>query len=593
MLKRFVLVICVLALAACVEAPESSSTSPTGSDMGTSDLGGDDAEADARAEPDLSGCECAPIIGQVLSSCEDECQYTCAEGFNQCPGEDLVCVPDDVDDPSNGTDDNCDGVVGIVDDAVFVSVDGLADDDNDGLTGLSPVQTLGRAVEVLEAEGRARVILQRGNYPGNLVVDSSVRLEGGWTIDNGIWSPAQGTRSTIFGDDAERPTLTISLDQPSENVTLSNIELEGADAESPGQSVFTLFIRGVQDPEQLVVENVRVVGGTAGDGEDGDDGVPGEDGKTGATGGSESNEQVTPGGEGGAAPSCAAVDFMKGGSGGDSSRIADHGQAGSVGQASEQNGSPGGVGGDGGCNSGISIGDCTFGSRDGSSGAPGRRGDGGTRGSQLNVSSSINLSGEFPVFVPKTLQSGENGKPGSGGGGGGGGGSTSGATAPSGGGGGSGGCGGGGGAAGLQGGASVAILVQDSTVDLSTVEVEMGQAGAGGAGGDGAAGGCGGAGGGVISPSSGGISPGPAGSGGDGGPGGNGAGGDGAPGGPSYGVYVVGSTITEPDTLFESNPAPRGERGEAGESTNCGQAEADDGQDGEDGAVEKIFSRSE
>jgi hypothetical protein len=106
--------------------------------------------------------------------------------------------------------------------------------------------------------------------------------------------------------------------------------------------------------------------------------------------------------------------------------------------------------------------------------------------------------------------------------------------------GGTGGCGGNAGGGGQPGGSSIALLVLDAEVTLTSVTLTAGQAGNGGVGGSGQSGGGPGAGG--MLGSGVGSSPPPSCTGGSGGAGGNGGPGGGGQGGHSLGIAFQGTT---------------------------------------------------
>lgn len=162
-----------------------------------------------------------------------------------------------------------------------------------------------------------------------------------------------------------------------------------------------------------------------------------------------------------------------------------------------------------------------------------------------------------------------------------------------GGGGGGGGCGGNPGAGGQQGGASIGLLLDDSTDprDPVTTTIVVGQGGVGGRGGSGGAGGTGGSG------ASGGgghyygvcidnvQQPGSGGKGGDGGQGGAGGGGAGGNGGPSIGIALTDNSPMpgSSDGIYLGKPGTGGPAGSGGADPNCTGARGADGVGGGSG----------
>ena len=241
---------------------------------------------------------------------------------------------------------------------------------------------------------------------------------------------------------------------------------------------------------------------------------------------------------------------------------------------------------------------------DGGTGSPGNPGACGTSGG----GPSPDAKGTFSGITWTSTQggSGDSGQVGSGGGGGGSGGMATVVGGPDipglpGGGGGGGGCGGNGGAGGRQGGASIPLVLSQSTITGLDVDNAL-IPGPGGTGGNGASGGKGGPGGAGDPGPKGhqthveqalycsGNAPGSGGKGGAGGQGGAGSGGAGGNGGPSSGIALVNSSNNYSSVvIYPTQPGTKGSGG-AGGNNSSSQCTGAGGHDGVLGASDLILT---
>lgn len=271
----------------------------------------------------------------------------------------------------------------------------------------------------------------------------------------------------------------------------------------------------------------------------------------------------------------------------------------SIGKDGEKSGT---VSGGGGGQRGTSGCACSNRSGGDAGGGPeGGKGNPGVCGTQGGVS-NLDAKGSFAgtVWAPNRGGTGIEGQVGSGGGGGGSGGfgvvfpPTTDYPGYPGGGGGGGGCGGPGGTGGEQGGASIPLVLLNSSVaGLADANVLI--PGPGGRGGNGATGARGGTGGQGASGRTGirwqigkaacsGTVPGFGGKGGNGGQGGAGAGGAGGNGGPSFGIALVSSPAFSAGgiTIYPAQPGEGGTLGTGGQNDGF-QCKGGDGQAGRSG----------
>jgi hypothetical protein len=417
--------------------------------------------------------------------------------------------------------------------AVFVSPDG--DDDDDG-TMTDPVATFARAVE-LATEDEKIVVACSGDYDEEVVIDAGVRVYGSFDCDDD-WAYAPDEPSVVAPGTSG---FALQVRDASGEVVIEDVQFVARDAVAPGESSVAGF---VSESARVTLRRVVL---EARSGAAGDDGMnPGF-----ASQFPEVTElqgidgDVTSGGEK-LACECPGGATSTAGSGGGL------GEDGDIGLPDHTD--PGGEGGN-------ALAQCSGGGglASGQPGAPGPSPDDASGAALLGM---LDAGG----FVPSGGANGEHGAPGQGGGGG------AGKTAGGGGSGGCGGCGGRGGPGGQGGGASIALLVFESTVTIEASELVAND---GADGGDGAAGEMGqqqfGGGGDGFGVGDGGCD------GGNGGIGGNGASGGGGAGGISAGVVWAGDAepvIDEETSIEVGDPGGGGEGGTPGDNDGIdGEAE--------------------
>jgi hypothetical protein len=384
-------------------------------------------------------------------------------------------------------------------------------------TKAAPVATITRGLDLAVATGMPLVRVAAATYNENVLLRDDVSITGGFMLPG--WTRNSGDYSTI---EAIAPAFRQA---GVAKATYTGLVFQAPTATGPGLPSIGLWLDGCDDLEFVDCSFV------SGDGSTGNTGTTGNAGTTGGGGGfgldgSTNSCWVAGGGTNGTGSGTVG----NGGSGGDCEGNGATGAAGS-------GGVPGGAGG-------------AFATSCAANGGPGGNGTNGTTGAfGANGSGGVSTVGGVSGggWVAATANPGLTGATGGiGGGGGGGGGSynqiplCSGDGGGGGGGGGAGGSSGQGGGGGQGGGASIAVLLFDSSptfdADCRFQSGRGGQGGVGGQGGSGGAGGARGAGG------SGGGSgkAGFGGFGGFGGAGGGGGGGQGGPGGPSICLYRAG-----------------------------------------------------
>jgi len=518
-----------------------------------------------------------------------------------------------VDDPDLGTfselatgiiDENCDGIDGVIGNAIFVSRAAAAGGDG---SRARPFDTLGAALTAFPGSGKTYVLVAEGVYREQIQLFEGLQIYGGYSDDflrRDVLQLATIIQSPVVpgtGPDGTVRASNVGL-TPARTV-LAGLYIYGTDAAgaasagNSGASSIGLALTNVGPG--LTVQNNVIRGGHGGEGGRGStgssgfgrqdstqlDGNPGTDGARipGAC-----NNVAILGGTGGVNPSCGSSSARAGGGstcptfninttptqGGQAAFVAPVGNDGAGGfhwSFDQISGS--------GCSHVTESGfPSSIQSNNGSDGGDGIDGVPGSDGQGCNAPFGSILNG---LWSPRSAGGGSPGANGEAGGGGGAGGGTArfrqgpqtcdsheiGAT---GGGGGAGGCGGTGAVAGGTGGASIAVMLSGAAAGptLLNNRIERGLGGRGGDGGFGGPGGRGGRGGFAGGPTS--WSGSSAGKGGDGGNGGDGGSGGGGCGGASYGVLALevavsglsgSNAFTVPDTAGTGGPAGAGGNG--------------------------------
>jgi hypothetical protein len=568
----------------------------------------------------VGGCE--------LSSGRPECRITACTtetvGAQTFEWVDVNTRPDDgcecrrrqgntsVDPPDLGSfdqlaqgvvDENCDGVDGVIGDALFVSRAAALGGDG---SRARPFRTVAAALTAFPGSGKLYILVAEGVYREQVTLFEGVQLYGGYSDDflrRDVLQLATILQSPVLPGAGPQGTVRASgVGLGQARTVLAGFHVYGADAAgsatpgTPGATSVALVLEDVG--ANLIIQNDVVRGGRGGEGGRGGTGQGGFgreastalDGRSGTDGnritGPCTNTFVA-GGAGGVNGTCGTSAAR----GGNSTCPTFDWNATPI-QGGQAEYVPGGRNGAGGfhrsfdqlsgpgCSHVTESGFPTsIQTNNGGDGEDGADGNPGGDGLGCRAGFGTVLAG---VWTPADAGAGGDGTHGEAGGGGGAGGGTArfgdfndcpdheiGAT---GGGGGAGGCGGTGGAGGGTGGASIGVLVvgPGPGPTLRDNRVERGVGGRGGDGGFGGPGGRGGRGGFGGGPRS--WSGADGGKGGDGGNGGDGGGGGGGCGGASFGVLAVrvaatgvatGNDFTVPDAASTGGAAGSGGNGTA------------------------------
>lgn len=523
----------------------------------------------ANCDGDLNGTGCESDTNTSLAhcgGCAQPCAYsnateTCDTGscvFQGCEanyynlngdlsdGCEYFCVPQGGTDLPDAqyTDNNCDGIDGDVQKAVFVAKTG--NDGNAGTMG-SPFRTISKGLNVASTtSGITQVLVAEGSYEEQLFLVNGTHLAGGYETTTGWARSVNAITRSFWRQAMSRRIVAMSgtnITSPS-SVSQMTVEAEGTTASST--STYGIYCQGCTG--LTLTDNIFI----AGDAGDGDDGVNGTGGAT--------NSSVAGRGQTGGAGSCNGSGNRQGGAAGVSVCSRNGGRGGNGGSEGDNSGVAGSSGFIGTPGGGRGVEDnCDH--RDGGNGSSGSDGGNGSNG---GAGSGGALQSGY--WVARDGSNGSNGSSGNGGGGGGGGSGQGGTFCDNGagnggGGGGAGGCGGNSGGRGTAGGSSFAAFLYQSTgITLESNSMRAGNAGAGGRGGNGGNGSLG------ISGGSGGTTclgeVGRGGNGGGGGDGGDGGHGGGGAGGNSYGIWRESTTVGMPG----SNVLTFGQSGAGGTS---------------------------
>ncbi len=537
-----------------------------------------DNDCDSKVDEDLDldgDGFCSGSFAGLAGKC-------CPLGYGDC--EDLIksvnpAARDLPDDAS--TDENCDGLDGDLEEAVFVSHLG-GKDSNPG-TMEKPKQSLAAAVSEAAGSGRSQVLVASGVYDGELEVPGGVGVYGGYALEGG-WKRSFGKLPLIRG--GSQPVKVLG---GGGETRLQELQIMANDAPSGGNS--SVGIR-LSKANGVTIRRVKIQTGRGSDGVQGTagwDGVAGFSGKQGAKGcdsgscvggtdcssagplgGGENFTEVPKGLRCGGMGQAHGNKLVK-----QASNLAFPWEPDDRGEHScyyrQVGGGRGGKGGDRGAGS----------HKTGWAGEAGIQGVDGLGGAAAALA-RIGVAG----LILQEASDGTSGTDGTGGGGGGKGRRKDEGLFACDSYGGEGGGGGEGGTAGLQGiggrsaGSSVGILLYQSSVKVELCEIVTaagGNAGPGGAGGNGGLGGFGAPGG------KGWDGSGAGGAGGHGGRGGHGGGGGGGAGGYSLGIFhsCIDSSLTASNNKYTLGAAGKGGKG--------GHSAAKKGSTGPDGVRAETY----
>ena len=188
-------------------------------------------------------------------------------GGNKSPSDADVeagpsCTATSADDEPDvaGTDANCDGVDGVVTDAVFV--DAARGSDASAGTREAPVASVGKGIEVAVENGKHMVLLAAGTYSGTVTLADGISIHGGYEPTDGWARPALTTRSpvTILTATSSPVVLGESI---ASATRISGVGVTGPNVSAYGVSSVAMRL---VDSAGLTLEDCELRAGTGGPG---------------------------------------------------------------------------------------------------------------------------------------------------------------------------------------------------------------------------------------------------------------------------------------------------------------------------------------
>ncbi len=199
----------------------------------------------------------------------------CIPGMVDCNDQYAAIHPgaDDLPDVL-GVDQDCDGIDGSVQHAVFVNAAaGL--DTHPGTKSL-PMKSIQAAINLAQADpARNQVLVAIGNYPGSLELRKGIHVWGGY-LPGQDWKVTTVQKSVVLGE-----AIAIRAKGISSQTILGRLAVVAADANKTGESSIGLF---ASDSSALSLVGLEIEAGAGANGANGATGKPGGKGKDGAGG---------------------------------------------------------------------------------------------------------------------------------------------------------------------------------------------------------------------------------------------------------------------------------------------------------------------
>ncbi len=265
------------------------------------------------------------------------CAMVCDPGWVDTDGAEengCECPFISDEDPPDGVDQNCDGIDGEPDNAIFVSVTGA--DGNPGTPEL-PVRTVAKGIERAENAGKEHVYVTHGDFSGGARLHEGVRVFCGFQLDFAVRDFEANESVLIAGvptPDAPGTVTAVAVGLGAATTSIEGCTIMGPIVMDPGASAYTLYVRDA-GPGLRIADNL-IHGGQGANAETGDPGDHGSDGNAGQGGewaydvgwnNSCTASNAQPGGNGGA-KTCSGIS-VAGGPGG-TSICPDHDEWGAV-----------------------------------------------------------------------------------------------------------------------------------------------------------------------------------------------------------------------------------------------------------------------
>jgi len=210
------------------------------------------------------------------------CSYTCVGSWVDVDGlsdNGCECLPvagPDLPDPQ-GTDSDCDGIDGSLDQAVFVAKWG---DDAAPGTFEQPKRSVQAGIDAADALGKRDVLVATGVYVESIALADGVDLYGGYSADF-LQRDIDAYQTAIMGQAASEalPGAVNALGVGQTGTIFDGFSVFGEDANEPGASSYAIYLRNVGPQLQITHNQIF-----AGDGAPGANGVAGASGDNGGDG---------------------------------------------------------------------------------------------------------------------------------------------------------------------------------------------------------------------------------------------------------------------------------------------------------------------
>ena len=216
-----------------------------------------------------------------------DCEMACLDGFydvNANPGDGCECEYVSATDHPDGTDHNCDGIDGELDNAIFVAKNGH--DDNPGTLDL-PKLTVQAGVIAAKADGKRDVYVSTSVYSENVTLAAGVSVYGGYSADF-LQRDILLYETAIIGAEPSGTEVgainAVGINGGGQSTTFDGFTVFGYDEQTPAQSSYAVYVRNCD--ARLRIRNNRILAGSGGSGSPG---LPGEDGDDGDPGGGGGN----------------------------------------------------------------------------------------------------------------------------------------------------------------------------------------------------------------------------------------------------------------------------------------------------------------
>ena len=205
------------------------------------------------------GCECRRVQGNLSEDLPDRVFLTAGTNTPAFPTVETAYE-----------DANCDGVDGVIGDALFVTSAAPAGGNGSLET---PFRTIGAAMDAAPLAGKQFILVAGGAYEENITLTEGLKLHGGYAPDflsRNIVTFVTEIRGQGPTQNAPGTINAIALN--GDETVVSGFLITGADATGIGETSYSVYVR---NSSSLFLANNRIVGGS------GSPGSPGYSGEIG------------------------------------------------------------------------------------------------------------------------------------------------------------------------------------------------------------------------------------------------------------------------------------------------------------------------